>query len=351
MVVILLLLTSGLFAQGDTSPIINVCGKNYEITGDFMTVVIARNIVFGEPETLAPKVVQQIKNRYEEKVDSLLARRDLLELSDQMVQDSLSRLEVELNVAEYQAMELAREFTSIDLKTTSYLYQLAYYFYGNGQLVEALEVMSDDALAKIELNQAKKYVLKAMALKRTGDIEGSTKTLKTASDRYPCYGSIAAYGRQLTETKALGCGIVQLKQAIGLAGSPGERSQGYLWLANAFLCEEEVGQAHRVAEKVLLIHEQYRLNISTEIAEARSILNLPVLTTRQKAEQYLFDNDLVRFDQIMKKEEVSNYELPFSTEAYQLKLLYLERLRLTDPAAAKKAQKLIRKYWKTNKQQ
>lgn len=349
MVILCLFALSAIFAQGGARPpVIDVCDKTYEITGDFMTIIIARNIAYGEPETLAPKVIRQIKRRYEEKVDSLMARRDELNLSEKTLLDSLARLKTELRVAETQAAQLARDFAAVDLKTTSYLYQLAYYFFGNGQLVEALEVMSDKALAAIELNQAKKYILKAAALRQTGDMQESTNILKTAFERYPCFDSALAYGRQLAETGAeRNNGIRKLGAAIELAGSPGERSTGYLYLAKAHLGGEDVSAAHRAAQEVILLNKAHKLNNKQEVTKARSILEIPVPTTIEKADKYLREGDLVRFDELMETHQVKNHQSPFSLEAYQLKLLYVERLRIDNPAAARKEARLIRKFLKT----
>ncbi len=331
----------------ENTPVIDVCGKSYEITGSFLTIIIAENLLYGKPETLAPEIVEQIKNRYREKMNTLNRRYANAEMTLEVLEDSLAQLNIQLEVAQRQVQLLTEEFSTIDLQTTSYLYQLAYFFFRNGQLAEASAVLSDDALAKIELIQARKYIQKARATEQLGDSLQARQILKKAVSRYPVFEVRMAYGKRLLASDMPERAAIHLQAAVDLAGSVGQQSTGYCFLAQAYEQQGAIPAAQNAAREIIVIRDKTGYAVSGEIDIAQKILSRQEITVVERARQLLRAEDFEGFNNIVQSENVKDYNIPFSKEAYQLKMLYLHYLELRFPNKVKKEKRKITRFYKT----
>jgi tetratricopeptide (TPR) repeat protein len=256
-------LAISVYLHGQTSPpIITVCGKSYEITGDFLTIIISENIKIKDTSAASRKAINAIEAQYETRLAALNYQYDETMLSLAQLEDSISQLDQQLYTAKEQARLLEQEFASIDFTTTSYLYQLAYYFFNQGKLQEATEIMEEHSLLRLEKIQAHKYILRAQALWDQQNQAGALEILKDATQKYSFYELHFLHGRLLLETGQPAEAAKALQAALDLAGSPGERMHCYTQLALSYSMPSQTDTAARYAHKALQLKDTFQLGAS-----------------------------------------------------------------------------------------
>lgn len=394
-------------------PRIEICGKSYEITGDFLTIIISENIKIKSCTEAVEKVKADIHSKYQSRVSALEARHENTQLSLIQLQDSFDILEKELHIAQQQVELLGIEFSTIDFTTTSYLYQLAFYFFNQGQLDEASAIMTEESLLQLEYIQAQKHLLNAQLHWRAGDATRAINALENSTKKYPFYELFLQQAQYLIEHQQIGQAIAPLHQSLNLAGSYGQQIQSLSILASAYHTTNDSLQAQAYALKCIRLNDSLQLNRHSESLDAllilidlaptteskieylqktlllpiavlghlTNVLQLELAIAHQKQNDYQLSKELLeelsknsgithQFKQrlmlylaisyqktnalhsaiqICEQYEAKQYEKSYDAISFQFKLLYIELLLEQSPKQAKKAWRELKSYIKNHR--
>jgi len=218
---------------------ITIKGKTYTITGDNLTIIIGKNPQVNIKKIVPAKIKKNIKNKYQKTISELTQKYKAGLFSLDAYQDSLTLFKNQYKTVQEQAVKLANEFSKVDFSKQSYIYRLAYIIYSEGDISEALEILNNETLENLEIQQARRYLLRAAIYISRNQFDRANTLYHTAISKYPNFETISSYANFLRDRQREKEAIEKYQLGNTFATTPQEKFLINGNLANLYFNLEE----------------------------------------------------------------------------------------------------------------